>query len=174
MGVLSVDTAAHAATSAATFVLLGKLYLTIAAQGGARFKAGSRPPEDAKLSLTKTMGAAKIPQTFGLATSAPADASVDAVKQEKYKMNDLRWQRIVMNDLENIPIGLIIAWSSLLSAYSPKAHSVLVISFAAFRIFHTYSYAKALQPHRAIGWIGGITTASLMALNGLVGVLAKL
>jgi hypothetical protein len=38
-------------------------------------------------------------------------------EDSKHALADIRWQRIVHNDLENIPMGLIIAWCSLMSAY---------------------------------------------------------
>ena len=61
--------------------------------GGKRFPAGSRPPEDFKLSLNKK----KTPQNF---QSTSSDVS------ERARQAEQRWLRIVQNDLENIPFGL--------------------------------------------------------------------
>ncbi len=38
-----------------------------------------------------------------------------------------------MNDLENIPIALILSWGGLLSAHSPRIHTLLVIGFTLAR-----------------------------------------
>ncbi|KAI8620895.1 hypothetical protein BC830DRAFT_1164165 [Chytriomyces sp. MP71] len=165
MPALIIDPIAHKATAIATVVTVLKFYLTVFKQGGARFKAGSRPPEDAKLSLAKTLGASKVQQTFGITAATNDDGKLD-----KAKLIDIRWQRMVLNDLENIPLGLIVAWASLLSPYSPKLHAIFVSLFAAFRIVHTVSYANELQPHRAIGWGGALLCILGMATNGVLGV----
>ena len=57
-----------------------------------------------------------------------------------------RWARIVSNDMENIPLGLIAAWGSLLCCANPQAHVVLILLFTLARIGHTVCYAKALIP----------------------------
>jgi len=142
-----------------------KFFLTTLAQGGKRFKGGSRPPEDASLSLNPK----GKQQNFGI--NAAANATDE--RSKKAVEEDHRWQRLVLNDLENIPIGLIVAWSSLLSAYSPFLHAILVIAFAVGRVAHSYTYAKALQPHRAIFYFVGLLSTIGMALNGGLGVLAN-
>jgi hypothetical protein len=54
--------------------------------GGKRFSGGTRPPEDATLSLAKKF---KAKQTYGLEKS----------ENPKHAEADIRWQRIVLNDL---------------------------------------------------------------------------
>jgi hypothetical protein len=44
-----------------------------------------------------------------------------------------RRRRIVLNDVENIPLGVAVAWGSLQVAHSPRAHVGLVLLFAASR-----------------------------------------
>lgn len=73
-----------------TFVLYVKFLLTLVIQGGKRFKAGSRPPEDCAF---KALAGETI-QTFGMNTSATPSA-----EDEEAKKADIRWARIVMNDL---------------------------------------------------------------------------
>jgi glutathione S-transferase len=72
-------------------------------QGGKKFKAGTRAPEDSSYAPDKTA------QSFTLnkGTTTP--------KQKSAALDEMRWNQIVMNDLENIPIGLILCWSSELS-----------------------------------------------------------
>jgi hypothetical protein len=44
-----------------------------------------------------------------------------------------RWTRIVGNDMENIPLGLILSWLSLEIGKSKDVHTGLVVTFAACR-----------------------------------------
>ncbi|KAJ3402514.1 hypothetical protein CcCBS67573_g03151 [Chytriomyces confervae] len=164
MTFVDLDRTALKATSICTLVLLLKWYISISIQGDTRFKAGSRAPEDA--AFGGRMGAENVEQTFGL-TSAANDASNQAEK-----MRELRWQRIIMNDLENIPLGLIIAWSSLVTPKSPLVHTVSVVTFAVMRILHTVTYARSLQPHRSIVWMLALVATLVMAVNGVVGALS--
>ena len=150
---------------------------TVMIQGGKRFAAGSRPPEDEKLSLAKTMSKGAS-QSFGLSAPFQNQNDKDSDKNNSPRVQmaliqDRRWQRIVMNDLENIPIGLIVAWTSANIAFSPILHSVLVLVFAISRTGHTIAYAYEKQPHRAMFWMGGIASLLLMSLNGLIGALLR-
>ena len=54
--------------------------------GGKRFAGGSRPPEDAGLSIAKRF---KAKQTYGM----------EKTDNSKHAQADIRWQRIVSNDL---------------------------------------------------------------------------
>eukprot|EP01098_Paradermamoeba_levis_P008581 TRINITY_DN3555_c0_g1_i3.p1 TRINITY_DN3555_c0_g1~~TRINITY_DN3555_c0_g1_i3.p1 ORF type:complete len:187 (-),score=61.69 TRINITY_DN3555_c0_g1_i3:27-515(-) len=162
MVALNVDPWAHKLTMIATVALFFKFLFTALAQGSKRFNSGTRPPEDNKLSLAKGK-----PQHYGLDNNKDA---ADA-RTKKAIITDIRWQRIVLNDLENIPLGLIVAWGALFSASSPFLHGVLVIVFAISRTLHTVSYANELQPHRAIAWAGAVLSVIGLAVNGLVGVL---
>ncbi|KAJ3232909.1 hypothetical protein HDU81_002596 [Chytriomyces hyalinus] len=163
MTFVDLDPTALKATSICTLVLLFKWYASISIQGDTRFKAGSRAPEDA--AFGGRMGAENVEQTFGL--SASADESNQAEK-----MRELRWQRIIMNDLENIPLGLIIAWSSLVTPKSPIVHTASVVTFAVMRILHTITYARSLQPHRSIVWMLALVATLVMAVNGVIGALS--
>jgi glutathione S-transferase len=141
-----------------------KFLVTILVQGKQRFAAGSRPPED--ISITTLAKGTK--QSFGLqATGA------DAEKLQKYQMLDERWKRIVLNDLENIPLGLIVATVSILVGGNEHVNSIALVLFTVSRIAHTISYAKELQPHRAIFWGLGVLSVGIMTLNGSISTLFK-
>jgi glutathione S-transferase len=103
----------------------------------------------------------KAKQTFGLG----------AKENDKHAEADIRWQRIVHNDIENVFLGLILAWCSLLSIYSSQVHIVSVVVFTLARIMHTLSYAYSLQPHRAIGWFVAVLAMLAMVINGAAGVM---
>jgi glutathione S-transferase len=146
-------------------ILTIKWYITIAIQGGKRFRGGSRPAEDSKLGLSKTLGKG-VKQTFGQSTEGIAAKAIE---------EDIRWQRIVLNDIENIPIGLIVGLSCILAGSNQTVNRILdltvdvaLISFTIARVAHTICYAKAIQPWRGIFWLVGIFSVITMALTGAI------
>lgn len=161
----TMDPLAHKVTMVCTFVLFLKLFVTTLIQGGKRFAGGTRPPEDNKLYLAKKH---KVKQNYGMGSSSEADA----VKQ-KHVEADIRWQRIVHNDLENVLIGLILAWASLLSPYCVQMHCIACIAFTVGRVAHTYAYANEKQPHRAFWWFIACLGMMGMAFNGTIGVMMQ-
>ncbi|KAK3242461.1 hypothetical protein CYMTET_47850 [Cymbomonas tetramitiformis] len=155
---MQLGTLVHQATAVSTAVLCLKFYAAIMVQGGKRFKAGSRPPEDAAMSIAKG-----VPQNF---IGSPRE---DDPKVKKAKEDDRRWTRIIQNDLENIPLGLIVSWASVLSAKSSTAHLTFCAMFTLGRIGHTIAYAKGLQPHRALFWLAAVLGVLGMAVNAMLG-----
>eukprot|EP00300_Choanocystis_sp_HF-7_P026907 c3130_g1_i1.p1 GENE.c3130_g1_i1~~c3130_g1_i1.p1 ORF type:complete len:162 (-),score=43.78 c3130_g1_i1:137-622(-) len=154
---LLVDKLALTATFAATAALYLKAIPTYFIQGGKKAAAGTRAPED-----TPTF---KKQQNFN---AVPTDD-----KSKKKHQDAERWNRIVQNDIENIPTGLIVAWGALLVTDHPQTHAVLVSAFAAFRIFHTLAYANQLQPHRALAWFGGVLSVLGLLGTGALGLANK-
>ncbi len=75
------------------------------------------------------------------------------------------------NDLENIPLGVILAWASLLALYfvAPHhgthfvVHSVCAAGFAVSRLLHTIVYLKKTTYIRPL-----VFFASLLFLIGVV------
>jgi glutathione S-transferase len=143
-----------------TTVLFLKFAVTISIQGKQRFAAGTRPPED--ISLTFFSQGTK--QSFGMETTGAEEESL-----KKSRILDERWKRIVMNDLENIPLGLIVAIVSILAGGNQVLNVVCLIVFTVCRIGHTVTYALELQPHRALFWGTAIVAVAAMAFNGCVG-----
>lgn len=77
------------------------------------------------------------------------------------------------NDLENIPIGLIVLWSAgmAVSAKNSKAGTgvmILAIFFTIARFAYTYAFMKALQPWRTVFWMGSVTCVLIAALLGII------
>ena len=83
----------------------------------------------------------------------------------------MRWVRICMNDLENIPMGLILNWASLICPASIKWHIVFTITFCVARFAHTLCYALERQPSRGIVWFIAIISMLGFTLNGVIGAL---
>jgi uncharacterized MAPEG superfamily protein len=149
-----------------TLLLVTKFFMTIMLQGSSRVAAGSRPPEDELIFGTK-------------AGKQSLDGSkkfkADDIKGVRAKKKEMRWLRLVQNDLENIPLGLITAWASVLciqsSPGSPKEnvmHNILFWAFTISRIAHSIVYSFQLQPHRALAWFVGVVATVGMCINALV------
>ena len=110
--------------SVVTLILLVKSIFSNLVLGWAKYVVGARAPED----------------TYQKNISSD-DNEQD---EESVSARDFlgRSQRIVNNDLENIPIGLIVVWASALCQVEEKMHLVLCGLFAAMRVFHTISYMQ--------------------------------
>jgi uncharacterized MAPEG superfamily protein len=119
-------------------VLTLKMAAISIAQGRARVSSSIfTNPEDAK--------------TFG-GQQAPAEAP--AVE---------RASKAWRNDLENIPIFLILAWIYVYAGLSGGAFAFYCILFMAARIAHTICYLNAIQPGRTIAFtVGAFTMLALM------------
>ena len=68
-----------------------------------------------------------------------------------------------MNDLENIPIFLILALVYAMAGLSSTAFIVYCVVFTVARILHTIFYLSAMQPWRTIAYtVGALTSFALM------------
>jgi glutathione S-transferase len=76
-----------------------------------------------------------------------------------------RASRAWRNDLENIPIFLIIAWIYVYAGLSPRAFVIYCIVFMAARITHTVCYLNAIQPARTIAFTVGALTMLAMIIH---------
>ncbi|EQC37642.1 hypothetical protein SDRG_05234 [Saprolegnia diclina VS20] len=141
-----------------TAILYVKYLAALMVQGGKKFTAGTRAPEDMAASSA-------IPrQNFGLSTNV-----VDSDAYQQAKADDIRWQRIVGNDLENLPFGIILAWTSILAGGNTSVTSVAYIIFTIVRVVHTLAFANHIFWPRTSAWTLGILSMLTMAINGIVG-----
>jgi len=83
--------------------------------------------------------------------------------------SETRWNRIVTNDLENLPLGVLMAILTMLIAAHPIAHVVFFAIFAFARTIHTIAFARAAQPWRTIFYFVGVLGILGMGINGIVG-----
>eukprot|EP01084_Bolivina_argentea_P274889 468673_1 len=81
-----------------------------------------------------------------------------------------RWQRIVLNDLENVPIGIVMMWLSLFVSGNPTVTAVCAIGLTLGRCLHTLCYIYKLMPWRAVGWLIGILSTLTLTGNVVYGV----
>lgn len=161
---LEPDPATLALAARCTAAIVAKAFVTYGKQGMAKVKAGNRPPEDGAL-FPKDGKASK--QDFGL------EVSTDQRVLER-KMEAERWNRIVGNDLECIPFGLIAMWgASIVCKKDSKVLRPSMLLFTISRILYTLMYANARQPWRAMSWfggwigVGGMLSASVAATSRL-------
>ncbi|OQR88553.1 hypothetical protein THRCLA_10247 [Thraustotheca clavata] len=161
---------------ACTGVLAIKFYASTFIQGGKRFAAGTRPPEDQSLSLNKK----NQKQSFGVRDPNAKDEDDENTKKPvrvqppaRAIEEDLRWERLVRNDLENIPIGLLISWAAVNSGGNPLVNSGAIIVFTVSRVAHTIAYAKGVQPHRAIAWTAGVLSTLVLVGNSIHGIITN-
>eukprot|EP01129_Flabellula_baltica_P003922 TRINITY_DN13663_c0_g1_i1.p1 TRINITY_DN13663_c0_g1~~TRINITY_DN13663_c0_g1_i1.p1 ORF type:complete len:162 (-),score=28.44 TRINITY_DN13663_c0_g1_i1:21-482(-) len=133
------------ATSATSFLLF-KQVLTNFYGASSRGAAGLRLSEDDGF--------------FELAPEAKMEEAIEFSK---------RCDRVTLNDLENIPIGLAIIWGTYLALkegnMEAKSFPVLVGLFCALRAGHTVSYLNKFTIGRSICHLVGLVT--LFSLGGL-------
>ena len=146
--------------TACAATLYFKFLITTGIQGGKTFKSGGRAPEDNSI---KALAKGNPTQNFAL------DDTKDE-KIQKARAIEIRWRRLVLNDLESIPLALIIFIAGILAEANEIVLSALMVTYTIARIGHSIAFAHALQPHRAIFWfigvfciIGGAVTAVLAA-----------
>eukprot|EP00301_Raphidiophrys_heterophryoidea_P001627 c10780_g1_i1.p1 GENE.c10780_g1_i1~~c10780_g1_i1.p1 ORF type:complete len:165 (-),score=39.60 c10780_g1_i1:90-584(-) len=157
---LVVDQDSLKTNMVATTVLVFLHWVVCSKQGSARAATGARAPEDGKLGGSS----GSVTQDFSL------NFNTEAVKDKTLLEKAARYDRMVMNNLESIPIGLVIVWCTLLCADDPIAHIVLVTIYAGARVCYSICYAYALQPFRSIVFILGLLSSIGLVVNGLVGV----
>lgn len=72
------------------------------------------------------------------------------------------------NDLENIPIFLILAGIYVMAGLSAKAFAFYCTIFMAMRILHTYTFLKGMQPWRTIVYTIGVLAMFTMMIHILI------
>lgn len=155
-----ITTQAIRITAILSTVLWAKVVMTNLGLGGAKLYAGGRLPED----------------TYQVTDSSK-------ITEETKKAQE-RAQRIVNNDLENIPYTLVLTWGALFcincatttaTAAAPDdvegnamAHIVLFSIFVFSRIAHSIVYLKALSVARSLIWFLGLCCSFGIAVNGAI------
>jgi len=149
-----------------TSLLVLKVLLASVMVGMAKFKVGARAPEDAP--LYKKYG----DQDIGVVKPSASAEDVALLR---------RWERILANDLENIPMAMITSWGCLLcmhlfgsGAKSAAAYQALVLGFTLFRCIFTWAFACRLQPWRSLSWTAGLACQLGLAALGCASSMALL
>jgi uncharacterized membrane protein YecN with MAPEG domain len=90
----------------------------------------------------------------------PAMVEVEAVA---------RGGRVWHNDLENIPIFLILALVYAIAGLSTFAFVIYCVGFTIARILHTIFYFNGVQPWRTIAYTAGALISVALMIHLLVG-----
>eukprot|EP01084_Bolivina_argentea_P122746 217520_1 len=74
--------------------------------------------------------------------------------QQKQRIfnTEYRWKRIVQNDMENIPITIILMWIAVIAQGNNETNVAFAVMFLFGRTMHTICYIYSLQPWRSIVW----------------------
>jgi uncharacterized MAPEG superfamily protein len=81
-----------------------------------------------------------------------------------------RASRAWRNDLENIPIFLILAWIYVAAGLQITAFVIYCVIFMLCRIVHTVCYLNSVQPTRTIAFTIGAFTMLAMMIHIFIGV----
>jgi len=81
-----------------------------------------------------------------------------------------RAARAWRNDLENIPIFLILAWIYVAAGLSAVAFVIYCIVFMVARIVHTICYINSIQPWRTVAFTIGAITMLALIIHLFIGV----
>lgn len=129
--------------------------------------AGFGPPEDSWIWKT----------VFG----KPAETLTHAGHQKGHPHHDtqahqrhLRAQRVIMNDLENIPISLIVFWVAAVA--NPKRSvyvSKLFMIFVTARCAHSAIYLAGISGVRSVAFMAGFSATLRAMFLGVQGVMCK-
>jgi glutathione S-transferase len=76
-----------------------------------------------------------------------------------------RASRAWRNDLENIPIFLILAWIYVAGGLQVTAFVIYCVIFMIARIVHTVCYLNSIQPMRTIAFTIGVLTMLAMIIH---------
>jgi uncharacterized MAPEG superfamily protein len=150
---MSLHLTALQSTAVLSLLLWTKVVFSNMWSGGAKNEAGARAPEDFYQKKTD-------------------EASPEA------KATQDRTQRIVNNDLENIPYTMVLAWASVFCIYfgenqdkrdaNALAHIVLYTVFVASRIGHTVFYARGASIARSCAFILALLCSFGIGINGCI------
>ncbi len=81
-----------------------------------------------------------------------------------------RAARAWRNDLENIPIFLIMAWIYVAAGLSVTAFVIYCVVFMAARIVHTICYINSIQPWRTAAFTAGAIVMLALIIHLFIGV----
>jgi uncharacterized MAPEG superfamily protein len=146
-----------------TSVLGAKMLVTNLYSWVPKVFAGFGPPEDSILVKWLGIGTDRLSHR-GPSKEQPAHH--DAQAQDAY----LRAQRVIMNDLENIPISIMCFWAAALA--NPKAGKSVSRAFGVFvvaRCAHTALYLGGVTGIRNVAFMAGFAATARAIALAMVG-----
>ena len=150
-----MDKTAYQTSAIVTMILYFKYKLCGIYQGQKSGDAGLKAPEDAVI-------ANKIPQNWGQKKEQDTVEMVDDNNAKKGIA--LRWQRIVGNDAENLPLDLLIIWIGAFVGVDAGVHMGTAYAYCFFRLLHTIMYSCGKQPFRTMSYASGFLCIAIMTV----------
>ncbi|KAJ0400174.1 hypothetical protein ATCC90586_000781 [Pythium insidiosum] len=142
-----------------TFILYVKFLGSTMIQGRKGFQAGTRLPEDGSLPMAK-----------GMPTHNAFDFHI-TINDEGRRLaleNELRWRRIIQNDLESMPMALAVFLISTLADARADIQCATITVYTIARCLHTISFVHQLAVARMLSWIVGVLAIIVAGCNGIV------
>ncbi|KAE8975326.1 hypothetical protein PF005_g17245 [Phytophthora fragariae] len=120
-------------------------------QGRKAFAANTRMPEDKKLVCY-----------MGIKVDMDEKAVKAAVEDE------MRWKRIIQNDLESMPLAFVVFWSAIAVGVSPNTTQTLMLAYTTARVGHTAVYSMVMPRARMAFWMAGSLCIVAAAANSVM------
>ncbi|KAF1335862.1 hypothetical protein FI667_g900, partial [Globisporangium splendens] len=160
LGVMSgnerADTKVFAVCATTLYV---KFLATTMIQGSKAFTAGTRAPEDNKLPMAKGQPS----QSFRTQQEQVDDKTIKLAIDD-----EMRWKRIVQNDLESMPMAFVVFWGCIVVGGNQTATSLLLVLYTTARISHTLTFAHRMPRARMGSWMTGIACILGAGINGTI------
>ncbi|GMF37768.1 unnamed protein product [Phytophthora fragariaefolia] len=132
-------------------VLYIKFLASTMIQGRKAFAANTRLPEDKKLVCN-----------MGIKVDMDEKAVKTAVEDE------MRWKRIIQNDLESMPLAFVVFWSAIAVGVSPSITKTLMLAYTTARVGHTVVYSMVMPRARMACWMAGSFCIIAAAVNSVL------
>lgn len=129
-------------------VLYIKFLASTMIQGRKAFAANTRMPEDKTLVCN-----------MGLKLDTDEKTVKAAVEDE------MRWKRIIQNDLESMPLAFVVFWSAIVVGVNPVVTKTLLMAYTTARVGHTAVYSLVMPRARMACWMAGSFCIVATALN---------
>ncbi|EGZ21843.1 hypothetical protein PHYSODRAFT_251417 [Phytophthora sojae] len=117
--------------------------------GRKAFAANTRMPENKKLVCN-----------MGIKVDMDDKAVKAAVESE------MRWKRIIQNDLESMPLAFVVFWGAITVGVNPNVTKTLMRAYTTARIGHTAVYSLGMPRARLACWMAGTFCIVAAAANG--------
>lgn len=145
-----------------TALLFLKFFVVLFIQARKSGYAGMRVPEDDQMNHSNAMPS----QNYGLMEVDPSNLAMRKAREE-----DARWRRIVTNDLETLPIALIIFGMGYIVTEHKAMLIATMVVFTVARFLFTIVYAAALQPYRTVMYALAAVAVTVNLVDTVVTVL---
>lgn len=72
--------------------------------------------------------------------------------------DELRWKRVVQNDIEAIPLALLLFLVSVSVRANANVNARAIVAFTVARVVHTVAYVGKRPLLRMLAWLFGVSS----------------